>query len=678
MSILENEKVKRRMPELINAITNTIEEDRIITYENIMLCILASPVLLFGSVLNFVLRYLVLHYDLHETLINSGALILLAFLFEFVSRIDLNPRLQTILVSALFVLFNIFIAVRIYPFNGHAYWLVIALQVIMALFRITKVPLLSIVLTTLFTALYIWKVYPLITFPTGTQYYLTLIALLSVLFVVGYAVNQITVNRYREITKKYLETRKQKEEITALYEELAATEEELRENNEQLILYNQQIEENQEDLKHLVYYDPLTELPNRKMIIEQLNYYIAEAKETKKQIYIVIIDLDNFKKVNDTMGHYMGDLLLQAVTERLGKHIHEKDTLGHIGGDEFAIIIDRDFKEEEIYQYIESIRKCLLESFTLKNCVLRTSASFGIAVYPKDGEETTELIKCADTSMYKAKDLGKNTIHFFKKGILEEIVRKTEMENKLISALQNKEFYLVFQPLYCLHENKIIGFEALLRWRSPDLGIVSPAQFIPLAEEIGLIIPLGEWVLKTACATFKKLQEVYNLDIHISVNISPVQIKDKNFLDTVSKILGETKLSPKFLHLEITESVFIESVHDAVKILKELKEMGLKIDLDDFGTGYSSLSYLKLLPIDTLKIDRSFIKDLAWNTPNEHIVGDIISLAHNLNVNVIAEGVEFEHQLSYLKKVNCDCVQGFLLGKPREENELHDLLTFQY
>lgn len=670
---MPKEAIKRRMPDYIKAI-NTADPLKVTRYENIILCMFISPLLLFGAFAN-TMRYFVLDAALQDTIINVSIFLLLAISFELVTRISIDTKLQTYLVSALLVLINIFAAVRVYAVVGHAYWLIIALLIIMSMFRLTKVTLIIVLVTSCFTCAYIWYTYPMLTFETGPIYYVPLTVLLIFLFSVAFVVHEITVERYREINKKYREAHKQKQEITALYEELATTEEELRENNEQLFQSNRQIKANEEALRHLAYFDPLTELPNRKMIMEQIKDLISIAGENNHSLYIVLLDLDNFKKINDSIGHFMGDLLLQAVSERLKRQIDQRDLLGHIGGDEFAIIIDRNISEEEVHDYVESLRKCLLNPFSINNSLLRTSASFGISVYPKDGKITSELIQSADTSMYKAKDLGRNTVNFFRKSMLDEIIQKTELENKLICALQNEEFYLVYQPQYSLPNQKIVGFEALLRWQSPELGLVSPGQFIPLAEETGVIFPLGEWVLQTACAQIKELQEKYGLEIYVSVNISAVQLKDRLILDKISKILGESKLKPQHLHLEITESVFLEYIYYAVELMNELKKIGLKIDLDDFGTGYSSLSYLKLLPIDTLKIDRTFIKDLAWNAPNKHIVGDIISLAHNLNVQVIAEGVEFDHQLTYLKNADCDCVQGFLLGKPMKAADLDMLFS---
>lgn len=331
--------------------------------------------------------------------------------------------------------------------------------------------------------------------------------------------------------------------------------------------------------------------------------------------------------------------------------------------------------KQEVFLEIDELRKSFSQPFKIDNTEIRLTASFGISVFPDDGNDASEVLKSADMSMYRAKELGRNNVQFFEKYMRDEIIQKTEMENRLVNAVKNEEFFLVFQPQYVIDSERIRGLEALVRWKSPELGVVNPMKFIPLAEEMRLIIPLGEWILKTACKKFKIFQEQYGMDACISVNVSTVQLKDSNFIQVVKNILDETGIKPECLELEITESIFIESFNEAILLLKELKKIGVRIALDDFGTGYSSLSYLKSLPIDTLKIDKSFVDDLSLNTSQVQIIGDIISLGHNLGVAVVAEGVEYEHQLHYLKEHSCDYIQGYLFDRPLEEEFLSRLFS---
>ena len=410
------------------------------------------------------------------------------------------------------------------------------------------------------------------------------------------------------------------------------------------------------------------------MIIDRIDFLISLAESKKISFATVFIDLDNFKKINDSMGHHAGDLLLKAVTSKLKGLIHSKDMLGRLGGDEFAIIIQRELKEEEILEYVENLKDSLMDCFVIENTEFNTSASLGISMYPQDGKDSAELLKCADTAMYKAKEYGKNGVYFFRKEMKEDILKKIEFENRLLSAIKNEEIFLVFQPQYTSNSKELRGFEVLVRWKSPELGLVSPGQFIPVAEETGFIVQLGEFIFRKACEKFKYIQDKYNIMSVISVNISALQIMDPYFVQMVKNVLEETKFDVRYLELEITESVFISSVDYVINIINELKEMGISIALDDFGTGYSSLNYLQLLPIDTLKIDKSFIDSIDNNTKKQ-IVGSIISLVHKMEISVVAEGIENEIQLEYLKKHECDFIQGFLWGKPLNEEEVSKLLN---
>jgi len=478
----------------------------------------------------------------------------------------------------------------------------------------------------------------------------------------------------RRLKHEFAEVQKQKEELVILYEEVAATEEELSQQNEQLMANSHVMRENEDKLNHLAFFDILTELPNRKMIINRLDLLISLSKKEQITFAVVFIDLDNFKKINDSMGHHAGDLLLQTVASKLKALLYQEDMLGRLGGDEFALIIQHQLTKKELLEYVEGLRITLLESIIIERTEFSISASFGISIYPLNGNDSTEMLKFADTAMYKAKEYGKNSVQFFCKEMKDEILKRIEFEKRLMSAMQNHELFLVFQPQYSASLKQLTGFEALVRWQSPELGFISPTVFIPVAEETGLIIPIGQWILRTACMTFKNIHDTYNVNLVIAVNISAIQIMEPSFVQMVKNTLEETGLSGNFLELEVTESIFITSMDYVVKVLKELKQMGIRIALDDFGTGYSSLSYLQMLPIDTLKIDKSFIDNINLKNKNTQVVGSIISLVHQMDISVVAEGVENELQLNYLKNQECDCIQGFLWGKPLTEENVNILI----
>jgi diguanylate cyclase (GGDEF)-like protein len=410
------------------------------------------------------------------------------------------------------------------------------------------------------------------------------------------------------------------------------------------------------------------------MIMERLQLLVKLSESEKSNFFIVFIDLDNFKKINDTMGHLYGDDYLKYTAMRLQELIHEDDLLGRLGGDEFALIIQRNIKENAAYSYVEGLRTQLCDKIKTTCSEFRVSASFGISVFPQDGKDPTELLKSADTSMYKAKELGRNNIQFFRPDMKEAILNKIQMESLLLNAYENEEFFIEYQPQFNAEDHSIRGFEALIRWDSPHYGRVAPLSFIPLAEEMGLIIGIGEWVLLTACHKFKELDDRFNQNLCISVNVSAVQMRDKNFVEIVKAVLLKTNIDPKQLELEITESLFIDDMEETIKMLNEIKALNVRISLDDFGTGFSSLSYLRRLPIDTLKIDKSFIDDLSDQDASIRIVGDIISLGHNLDASIVAEGIENSTQLEYLKNNHCDCIQGFMFGKPMCVKDVETLL----
>ncbi|SHO45565.1 EAL domain-containing protein [Anaerocolumna xylanovorans] len=437
------------------------------------------------------------------------------------------------------------------------------------------------------------------------------------------------------------------------------------------------LKEQQLKLEHMAYHDMLTDLPNRSLFLFELDKALKETAWMCKKLAVIFIDLDNFKDVNDTLGHSTGDLLLKSMASRLKEHIRKQDMLTRLGGDEFAVMIRDIDSEEEVYEFCLRIKEKVLEPFEFNGYRFNISPSMGISMYPNNAANGEELLKNADTAMYRSKSIGKNTIQFYQDFMRKDMLRRLSIESHLRNALKKNIFTLHYQPQICLKTGTIRAFEALIRWTDEELGMISPSEFIPVAESAGLIVPLGEWILKEACKEAKRLNSGQN-KILMSVNISAVQLKQLDFVDLVKNTLKETGLKPELLELEVTETTLISSFETTISMFEELRKIGVKISLDDFGTGYSSLSYLKKLPIDTLKIDKSFIKDLDKECIEKEITESIVALVHKLNIEVIAEGVENGKQLAYLMQCNCDNIQGFLISKPVPAISAKELLNKNY
>ncbi|MCF6136553.1 bifunctional diguanylate cyclase/phosphodiesterase [Pseudalkalibacillus berkeleyi] len=428
--------------------------------------------------------------------------------------------------------------------------------------------------------------------------------------------------------------------------------------------------ESQERIKKLVYRDELTELPNRRMLKEHLSSYIEQAKLDRQLIAVLFLDLDRFKQINDVYGHSIGDALLKEIASRILGCLSTKDLLARQSGDEFVIVLPQT-SQYQAGNIAKKIIETISEPILMEGLELYTSTSIGISLYPEDGESADTLIKHADTAMYEAKKEGGNQYYYFTNEINEIISRKMLLETGLRKALDREEFEVYYQPQVEVKTEKIVGFEALIRWNHPDLGMVSPVDFIPLAEETNLIIPMGEWILREACKEFKEWL-VVNSDLrHVSVNISALQFRQPKFSELVSDILRETGLEPHYLELELTESIVQEPAR-AIPIMSELKSMGVKLSLDDFGTGYSSLSYLKDFPLDTLKIDKSFTKEIHLNMKDKAVVETIVHMANKLGLNVIAEGIETTEQLTSISESNCNEFQGFLCSPPLPYAQISD------
>ena len=433
------------------------------------------------------------------------------------------------------------------------------------------------------------------------------------------------------------------------------------------------IKENEKMIRHMAYYDYITDLPNRVLFLERLKNAIQLSEKRATQVIVVILDLDNFKVINDTLGHAMGDALLIETSRRLVKCIDPKDTAARLGGDEFSLLLQDVKHEDDIFYLMKRIKLVFEEPFEITNGSISLTASIGVSIYPDDGETNEELLNNATTAMYKAKRSEKNGYQIFNYRMKHELLQKANISRLLSNAIKNSEFVLYYQPQYTV-TGELRGFEALIRWNSQEMGFLNPMEFIPIAEETGQIIQIGEWVLNMACLTCKKFEDKYGCELIMAVNISPIQLKQREFGDLVLQAIQASGIRPTSLELEITESSFIDNYDSVVNTLENLKELGVGIALDDFGTGYSSLSYLKRLPINLLKIDKSFVQEINFLDPFNDLIESIIALVKKLNIKTIAEGVETLEQLNYLVNAKCDFTQGYYLGKPGPEELIGDII----
>lgn len=439
-------------------------------------------------------------------------------------------------------------------------------------------------------------------------------------------------------------------------------------------------------IRELAYYDTVTGLPNRLMFSEYLQSTIAAAQRHKRIFAVLFIDLDRFKNINDTWGHTIGDTLLQQISRRLSdclrnvdivaRHTpgdHELSMPGHtvarLGGDEFVVLLSDLAHPEDAAVVAQRINQTVSMPITIEEMEIFPSASIGISVYPTDGDNEADLLKRADRAMYSVKDEGRNGYQFYTANLQTLAHHKLRMEADLRKALENQEFFLHYQPKLSGENCSVLGVEALIRWQHPETGMINPDEFIPIAEETGLIVPIGEWVLNEACAQLAKWEEDGHSGLEMSVNLSAVQMRNTTFIDTVKNTISRHGLNPGKIELELTESLLMDDIHGHMKLLSQLKEFGVKLSIDDFGTGYSSLSYLKRMSIDKLKVDRSFVQEIAPDNSDAALLKGIIGLAHSLQLDIVAEGIETQQQLDLLQQFGSDELQGYFFSKPLPADE---------
>ncbi|CAN7389835.1 EAL domain-containing protein [Pseudoduganella sp. LjRoot289] len=430
----------------------------------------------------------------------------------------------------------------------------------------------------------------------------------------------------------------------------------------------------EDELQYLAHHDKLTGLPNRSLLQDRLRQAIVHADRYGYRVWVIFIDLDRFKLVNDTLGHKAGDCLLNTIAARLQLVLRGSDTAARFGGDEFVLILSEHFEEGLTPSILHRVMSTVAEPVVVEEQQFFLSCSMGVAVYPNDAADPETLVDHADRAMYRAKALGRNTYQFYAPAMNEFALERLRLEKHLRNALERNEFILHYQPQVDLTTGEIVGMEALIRWQHPELGMVSPDQFIGLAEETGLIVPIGAWVMRTACAQNKAWQRSGLGNFRIAVNLSARQFSQENLVESVASILAETGLAPQHLDIEITESVVMTDVEEAVDTLNAFKALGVQLSIDDFGTGYSSLSYLQRFPIDVLKIDRSFVGDITESADKGAIANAIIAMAHNLGISVIAEGVETEAQCDMLSQNLCDEIQGYWFSRPVAADAIETML----
>lgn len=427
----------------------------------------------------------------------------------------------------------------------------------------------------------------------------------------------------------------------------------------------------------LAYYDTLTSLPNRTLFEDRLTQAVALAQRADKKVAVLFIALDQLKKVNDSLGHLAGDQLMQEAAVRLRGCVTKSDTVARFGGDQFVLMLPEIERTKDAVDVVALIQETLNPPFKLGRQELFATASVGISFFPDDGKETSSLVKNAGAALYRAKKSGGNEYRFYTADMHAKASKRFELETSLRRAIDNREFLLHYQPRVAIDSLQIVGLEALVRWQHPKLGLVPPGDFIPLAEETGLILPIGEWVLREACKQNCKWQNKGLARMRVGVNISARQFQQQHLADTVMLILEEAELAPEFLQLELTESSIMSNAEATIEVLTKLQTSGVSISVDDFGTGFSSLSYLKRLPIDSLKVDQSFVRELATDPDDAALVMAIVSLAHTLRLRVVAEGVETQEQLRFLRLLRCDEIQGYLISKPLPVEGIEQLLAAQ-
>lgn len=626
-------------------------------YENIMVSMYASSLLFIAAIMNFLVRFNLQQFSLSQSLVDSFIFILLAILFSVVVKIKINVKIMNWIIAVLSGLTLIFIFIRFYQVIGPAVWTVAFIQLSLALVRISKSMLMVLELATIIAFIYsIYHTFENQFLNLDLIYYVVQFVLFLVLSIILASVHQINVNRYFSVEKKYRE---------------------VIDKNKEIELLNHVIKKSEEQAKDIAYHDILTGLPNRYYLTTSLNRIIDQCKCKDRFLGVFFMDLDDFKLINDTMGHDIGDELLKMVARRLKNSMRENDLVARIGGDEFIILIESLGKYQEMDTIANQILDCFKQPYHLDGQKCYITTSLGLAICPTDGDDGETLIKHADIAMYKAKEKGKNQYVRFSEAMKKHLHETMEITHELYEALNNREFELFYQPQINLLNGKIVGIEALIRWHHKNRGMLLPNEFMKIAEKTSLINDIGEWVLYTACQQAKAFHDLGAKDLRVSVNLSARELLHPKIGERIESIIRETGLAHDCLELEITEKTAMMEKEKMPKILESLKKTGVHMTIDDFGSEYASLNYLKKLPIDRIKIPMLNINGDINSDTDKAFTKAIIVLARDMGCLVTAEGVQTKKQNEFLNQRMCDEVQGYYYHKPLSVTELKKLLAEQ-
>lgn len=644
---MQGSKIKRSsIPGILSLLNDATEDNDILWYENVLMCMFLSPIFFLGSAAILMFQGLLRGEMPGDVLVNAAFLFLAGTALEVFRRIRLNDTLQTHIISALYSITFLFCLFRYYNVIGPSIWTLGFIQVLLSMVRTTKTMLTYMGLTMLGAGIYVTFIISGRPYNMSGVYYQLQFVFFTLLFIVSLTVHTISRNRIARIRRDLFELQRQE-----------GIRKEAEEKNIELVLYDQ-----------------LTGLPNRSLFCEKLEQAMLRAKKEGSPLYVLLIDLDLFKTVNDTLGRLQGDEVLALVGRRLEDAL-PGDIVSRVGSDEFMMFTQKAKSVRAISAIAANILESINEPYALGGQTVTLSCSIGIARYPEDSQEVEQLLKYSNLAMYKAKNEGKNRFECFTKTLEQSYNYDLDMLYHLKTAIENNEFELFYQPQIDSSSHTLAGFEALIRWNSPVLGRINPLDFLPLAEKAGLMAQIGEWVLRTACRQNKLWQERGYANVPMAVNISTNQFRNGAVEQQVQAILAETGLNPGSLELEITEQLFISDIAAVKAELNRLKELGVKIAIDDFGTGYSCIQYLKELPIDRIKIPREFIHGIGRDEKDESIISVLIAMARNLNMDIIAEGVETGKQLDFLRDRKCAIIQGFYYSKPVPASIIEDYMV---
>lgn len=637
-SCMEGTVMKYSVPGILKTIDEADDDITLIKGYNALMCLILSPLMFLGALISLPMACLAFHFSFASTLPDTVVFLLLGLGFEAVLRAKMTPRLATYAIAVLSSCLFVFFILRFFGVMGVSVWVFGFVLILLSMSHIQKIQLIFMSVTLMACGIYVYITYgnalnPNTPLARPFELFFFLLGLL-----VSIVLHNINTSRFGKVKSQLREVQKQAEERRKA-EEI---------NN------------------RLAFYDQLTGLPNRTLFNDRLRQALELARRRRARLHIFFLDIDNFKLINDTMGHSAGDELIKQVGARFQCICRSSDSVARIGGDEFMFLIQDADSEQKVYVILSRIMQQIANPFVVNNREISITCSIGVSRYPADGRDTESLVKNADLAMYKAKEDGRNRYAYYSDSLLKTVRYEMEMFNDLQAALAHGEFELEYQPQINVESREIVGLEALIRWNHPKLGRVCPCDFIPFAEKSGLIVPIGEWVLREACRQNKEWQEAGVLAAPVAVNVSVSQVKSGTLVKQVREILAETRLDPSFLELEITERLVIEDMKYIKGELDRIKALGPKITIDDFGTGYTSINYIKELPIDRIKIPLEFTSGIDRDAKDESIITIILALAQSLNIGVVAEGVETKRQLDFFASRACNDIQGYYFSRPQK------------